>query len=81
MSNRAVLLWFVFGLPIAMIDAWLSVQSMFGLVNPTNFLGYLVAVLSGIALTALAVYVPVLRAGGRRPLLILLWILALTTDL
>lgn len=81
MSDRAIILWFVAGFPIAVVDAWLSVLAMFGLIEPTNAVEWLVAVTAGIAMTAYAIYVPIVRGSRTSPLLVLVWLLALGIDL
>lgn len=80
MSNRAVVIWLVAGFPISVIDAWLSVQSMFGLLSPTHAIGYLVAIGAGICLTVFAVYVPIVRGQRTSPVLVLIWVVAFTVD-
>jgi hypothetical protein len=81
MSERAIILWFVAGFPIAVVDAWLSVQAMFGLIHPANGLGYLVAISSGIALTVFAVYVPIVRGSRPSIILVVVWLVALGIDI
>jgi hypothetical protein len=81
MSDRAVVIWFIAGVPIAIVDGWLSVQSMFGLIAPSNFLRSLVAVTMGIGLTIFAIYVPILRGSRSSPIFVMLWIGSFSIDL
>ena len=53
----------VAGIPIAIIDAWLSMQAMFGILDPRNFLSYTVAIFGGIFFTAFLV---LSEASGKR---------------
>jgi hypothetical protein len=43
---------------VSVIDAWLSMQSMVGIIQPKNALAFLAAVLLGMSLTAFAVLSP-----------------------
>ena len=81
MNNRSVVLWFTAGIPIAVVDGWLSVQSLFGLISPVNIFGYLVAISMGVLLTVFAVYVPILRGERTSPALVLIWVGAFSVDM
>ncbi len=74
MTRRAAVIWLIPGLTISVIDCWLSIQSMFGIVNPTNAIGVTVAAGIGFGLTAFAVLAPIAR-GNSVGLLALWWIL------
>lgn len=81
MSDRSIIVWFVAGFFLSIIDAWLSVQSIFGLINPSNFLGYAAAVTVGACLTLFAIYVPIVRASNPSPLFAALWGVAFLIDI
>lgn len=53
----------VAGAPIAVIDAWLSMQAMFGILDPRNFLSYAVAIFGGMFFTA---FIVLSEAFGKR---------------
>lgn len=70
-----------FGLTISAIDAWFSIQSIAGAIRANNFLGYLVAIIMGVALTAFAVFLPVLKNAFRSVPWGLLWFFLTVIDL
>lgn len=47
--------WLCAGFTFAVIDAWLSMQAMFGILNPQNPIQWLVAVVIGLLFTLFAV--------------------------
>ena len=51
--------WLLPGFVISVIDAWLSVQSMVGILQPRNILAFAAAIVLGMALTAFAVLSPI----------------------
>lgn len=61
MNDGAVFFWLLVGGIIAVIDCWLSIQSMFGILHPSDFISYTVAIIVGISLTTIAVLAPIIR--------------------
>ncbi|MBU2671054.1 hypothetical protein KOI35_46915 [Actinoplanes bogorensis] len=58
MSRGSAFAWLLPGFVVSVIDAWLSMQSMVGIIQPKNILAFVAAVLLGMALTAFAVLSP-----------------------
>jgi hypothetical protein len=58
LSKEASIAWLLPGIFISVFDAWLSVQSMVGIMQPRNPLGFAAAIIFGTALTAFAVVSP-----------------------
>ncbi|MGQ0778131.1 MAG: hypothetical protein ACT4NY_27590 [Pseudonocardiales bacterium] len=73
--------WLMFGGIIAVIDCWLSIQSMFGILHPFDFLSYSVAIIVGISLTAIAVLAPIIRDHTTAPIWKFLWFIVLLVDI
>lgn len=80
MSNRWVTFWLWAGFPFVCIDAWLSIQSVFGIFDAVNPLGYTLAALAGAVLTGLSVYGPILYRERITFLAVALWLIALAID-
>lgn len=81
MSERKIVFWLVVGLIISVIDCWLSVQSMFGVLAPSNALSTIVAVLMGISLTAIAVLAPIFKDNTAGLEYRILWLVILLADI
>jgi len=60
MKKKNAVIWIVLGMPVATIDLWLSIQAMFGILDPGNFLGYVVVVIAGAFFTTFAVLAEVI---------------------
>jgi hypothetical protein len=80
MSRKSAVIWAIGGVPVAAIDAWLSMQAMFGILNPRNFLGFAVAFAAGIFFTAFAVLSETFGMR-RKPFGFLAWTLILVVDM
>jgi hypothetical protein len=59
MNEREAVLWLVAGCIIAVIDAWLSILSMFGILSPSNALSFAAAIIVGFSFTTIAVCAPI----------------------
>lgn len=81
MNEGVVFLWLVVGGIIAIIDCWLSIQSMFGLLSPSDFLSFTVAITMGFSLTAIAVLAPIIRDHTTALIWRFLWLIALLIDI
>jgi hypothetical protein len=80
MNHRTATVWIVAGVPVAIIDAWLSMQAMFGILDPRNFLSYTVAVVSGMFFTTFAVLSETF--GMRKNILgLLAWVVLFIVDM
>jgi len=60
MSRRSAAFWVILGVPISILDAWLSMQAMVGILNPGNLVGYATAAVSGMFFTSFAILSEVL---------------------
>jgi hypothetical protein len=81
MSRTAALVWIPFGFIVSIIDCWLSIQSMFGMMNPANFMGYSAAVVVGVALTAFAIGAPIVRQAHSSVVFLFCWLLLVILDI
>jgi hypothetical protein len=66
MTLDTAIIWLVPGFAITAIDAWLSIQSLTGIMQPKNPLAVVVAGLLGAFLTILAVISPIWGAAIRK---------------
>jgi hypothetical protein len=81
MRKDRVAFWLVAGIPLALVDAWLSIQSMAGVFNPANPIGTAAAVVTGVAMTLIAVVLPMHLARNNSLLLRLFWVFVGVADL
>jgi hypothetical protein len=80
MSTTAARIWITAGLPITLLDAWLSMQAMFGLLAPRNPVMWVTAVVVGVFFTAFAVMAETLGMRRRLPGK-LLWAVIFAVDM
>lgn len=81
MSKPWALVWVPFGFVVSIIDAWLSVQSLFGIMNPNNALGYTGAAVVGISLTGFAIYAPIVLEARRSSAFLIAWMTLCVLDI
>lgn len=81
MSKRQVAYWLMIGFPISIIGTWLSIQSIFGILAPSDLLSFIVTVVVGVSLTAIAVMAPVVRASTTAPTWRLPWFVILLINI
>lgn len=81
MDERGAVFWLVVGSIISVIDGWLSIQSMFGILAPSHALSLIAAVIVGICLTTIAVCAPIIRDNTTAPVLRLVWFIVLSIDI
>jgi hypothetical protein len=63
------------------LDAWLSIQSVVGIMHAINPLAYGLAATFGIALTIFAICLPILREGRKSRGYLFLWLILTAFDL
>ncbi len=81
MSERLAVFILVLGVPLSVIDAWLSVQSIAGLMAPANLLGWTATVILGLGLTSFAILTPMFREAFRwGGVSLAVWILVIAGD-
>ncbi|MBM2616013.1 hypothetical protein JIG36_10640 [Actinoplanes sp. LDG1-06] len=82
MSRSSAAFWVVFGFLISIVDAWLSIQSMAGMMHAVTVMGYVFAAIVGVALTAFAVLLPIMMAAHRNApvLLVCVWVVLTVAD-
>lgn len=61
MTQAGAGFWLIGGLVVSVGDAWLSMQAMFGIINPRNALQWIAAIAAGLAFTLFAVLAEPLR--------------------
>jgi hypothetical protein len=69
-----------FGFVIAVMDAWMSIQSIVGILQPQSWPELIVGWLVGCVLTVVAVAAPALKVKNPHILLRLFWVVALVVD-
>lgn len=69
------------GFAIAVIDAWMSIQSIVGMLKPQSLVELIVGGLVGCALTVIAVSAPVLKMDQWNAFLRFCWTLVLLVDI
>lgn len=80
MNGKAAIFWVVFGLPLVILDAWLSVQAMFGLLNPHNPIMWAATILVGLFFTVFVVGAE--TAGMRRSMFgLFVWVIIFLIDM
>jgi hypothetical protein len=69
------------GIPLAAIDAWLSMQSLIGIMNPESAFGFFVASGVGLLLTAIAIVAPIVDEAIDSGFARFVWWMMLTFDI
>ncbi|MDV7989306.1 hypothetical protein [Rhodococcus sp. IEGM 1374] len=80
MTKNVAFVWIFLGMPIAVLDAWLSMQSLFGIVGPKNLLGYFMVGSLGVAFTAFAVLGSALPSVRENLFFLLIWLAIFLVD-
>lgn len=81
MTVNAAIGWLIPGFAITVVDAWLSIQSLTGIMQPRNPLAVIAAGLLGAALTVFAVISPVWGELIKRPAVQVVRYLLLAADI
>jgi hypothetical protein len=81
MNRKVAIFWIPPGFIIVIIDAWLSIQSMAGIMHAVNIMGYVLAVIVGISLTTFSVFYPILKKDKPSLLLLASWTFLMAADI